>query len=100
MTSLITFRKSKDQFFKHHPQSPLTHEQRKQFKGLNYFPDNLALDLTLEIEPFEKQETITMQTSTGDQQTYTRYGKFIFQVNGEDAELTIFASPHGFFLPF
>ena len=100
MTSLEDFRKSKDQFFKHHPQSPLTHDQRDQFEGLSYFPKNPALNLTLEIEPFEEQEMITMQTSTGDQQTYTRYGKFNFQVDGEGAELIIFASPHGFFLPF
>jgi len=100
MTELEKFRKSKDQFFKQHPQSPLTHDQRQQFTGLSYFPENPELDLTLKIEPFEDQETITMQTSTGDEQTYMRYGKFHFQVEGQDAELTIYASPHGFFLPF
>ena len=100
MSALTQNRQSKDQFFKQHPQSPLTSAQRKQFKGLDYFPENPALDLTVEILPFADQETIIMQTSTGDEQTYTRHGKFHFQVDGEEAELTLYASPHGYFLPF
>ncbi len=100
MTELERFRKSKDQFFKQHPQSPLTHEQRNTFAGLNYFPENPALDLIVEVEVFAPPEMITLQTTTGDEQTYTRYGKFRFQVEGQEAELTLFASHHGFFLPF
>jgi uncharacterized protein (DUF1684 family) len=100
MTEIERFRKSKDQYFMQHPQSPLTREQRKTFTGLNYFPENPALDLLVEVEVFDPPELITMQTTTGDEQTYTRYGKFRFQVDGQDAELTLFASHHGFFLPF
>lgn len=100
MTELERFRKSKDQFFKQHPQSPLTREQRQTFKGLNYFPENPALDLVLPIEKFSNPELITIQTSTGDEQTYTRYGKIQFEVDGQATELTVFASDHGYFLPF
>ena len=41
-----------------------------------------------------------MQTSTGSEQTYVRFGKFKFTVEGQEAELTIYSGPHGFFLPF
>ena len=41
-----------------------------------------------------------MQTSTGGVQTYERFGKFSFVVDGVQAELTIYQSQHGFFLPF
>jgi uncharacterized protein len=41
-----------------------------------------------------------MQTSTGSVQSYTRYGTFKFNVDGQEAELTLFSDPHGFFLPF
>jgi uncharacterized protein (DUF1684 family) len=41
-----------------------------------------------------------MQTSTGGVQEYTRYGRFKFQVDGQDAELTIYHNGHGYFLPF
>jgi len=41
-----------------------------------------------------------MQTTTGDIQRFIRHGKFRFTVDGQPAELTIYASEHGFFLPF
>ena len=41
-----------------------------------------------------------MQTSTGDERTYTHYGQFQLTVDGEPAQLTIYADEHGFFLPF
>ena len=43
---------------------------------------------------------MVMQTSTGGVQEYIRHGKFKFQVDGQEAELTIYQSEHGFFLPF
>jgi hypothetical protein len=41
-----------------------------------------------------------MQTSTGDVQEFVRYGKLRFSVEGAEAELTVFANQHGFFIPF
>lgn len=100
MSELKEFRAEKDEFFRRYPQSPLTPEQRKGFLGLNYFPENDALRLEVQVEPFEDQQTIEMQTSTGGVQEYKRYGRFKFQVEGQDAELTIYQSEHGYFLPF
>jgi uncharacterized protein (DUF1684 family) len=80
--------------------SPLTREQKAEFNGLNYFPEDPNLLFELEIDEFQEKETIQMQTSTGDIQNYKRFGKIRFHVEGEDAELTVFASHHGFFLPF
>ncbi|MBE0699383.1 MAG: DUF1684 domain-containing protein, partial [Anaerolineaceae bacterium] len=45
-------------------------------------------------------EEIEMQTSTGDVQNYLRFGRFKFSVDGQPAELTIYQSEDGFFLPF
>ena len=100
MTELERFRKEKDGFFARDPQSPLTPEQKKSFHGLEYFPENPALRFEAPVEEFPQKEQIVMQTSTGDTQTYVRYGRFKFSVDGQPAELTIYASPHGFFLPF
>jgi uncharacterized protein (DUF1684 family) len=94
------FRTSKDDFFANHPQSPLTPEQRRGFHGLDYFDENPALDLEVEVERFPAQERVDIQTSTGQTQTYTRYGKFKFNVDGQEAELTLYAGDHGYFLPF
>ena len=100
MTELESFRKEKDDFFRGHPQSPLTREQKRDFHGLNYFPENTDLRIEVKTEEFPVKERIEMQTSTGDVQIYFRHSRFKFQVNGQDAELTIYESENGFFLPF
>ncbi len=101
MTELEEIRAEKDRFFKSHPQSPLMPEQKRAFNGLSYFPENPELRLEVTVEAFSKPEVIQMQTSTGDVQEYRRYGRFTFTVDGQEAALTIYASPHGgYFLPF
>lgn len=100
MSELDVFRAEKDEFFGGHPQSPLTREQRKDFHGLNYFPENDSLRLEVKVDEFETKQTFEMQTSTGDVQIYEKFGKFNFDVDGEQVELTIYQSQHGFFLPF
>lgn len=100
MTELEEFRKEKDEFFAHHPQSPLTRDQRKAFNGLNYFPEDESLRLEVQVEEFSQKDPIQMQTTTGDVQEYVRYGRFRFEVDGQPAELTLYQSQHGFFLPF
>ena len=97
---LAAFRADKDRFFGKHPQSPLTPDQKRHFTGLNYFPENPALRLDVTVEKLPQHETIQMQTTTGGTQTYIRYGKFKFTVDGQAAELTLFSNEHGFFLPF
>lgn len=100
MHNLTEQRNMKDQFFALDPHSPLTPEQKENFQNLNYFDEDPNLRLEIAIDPFDEQVQLQMQTSTGDVQTYTRYGRFAFNVNGEQAELTIYASAHGYFLPF
>ena len=100
MSELTEYRAEKDEFYRRHPQSPLTTEQKMGFTGLNYFPENEALRLEVQVEPFADPQPITMQTSTGGVQEYMRYGRFKFQVDGQDAELTIYRNEHGYFLPF
>ena len=100
MNNLEAFRHSKDEFFETHPQSPLSHDQRHHFQGLTYYTENPDLQIRVKVEKYPEQERIEMQTSTGDLQTYNRYGKFKFTVEGQTAELTVYAGPHGYFLPF
>ena len=100
MTTLEAFRAEKDKFFATHPQSPLTVEQKRDFKGLSYFDEKPELRLEAQVDKFPEQQRFEMQTSTGQTQTYTRYGKIKFDLGGQVAELTIYESPHGFFLPF
>lgn len=100
MSNIEKFRSAKDSFFATDRHSPLTREQKKAFKGLNYFPEAPDLRFRVTVERFSEPQEVTIQTSTGDTQTYQRFGKFQFSVNGEEQTLTIFASEHGYFLPF
>ena len=100
MKELEAFRAEKNVFFGSHLESPLTGEQKMNFQGLNYFPENEALRLEVKVDEFPMKETFEMQTSTGDVQVYEKFGKFHFMVDGEKAELTIYQSQYGFFLPF
>jgi uncharacterized protein (DUF1684 family) len=100
MSRLMTVRREKDAFFEFDPHSPLTDEQRSEFAGLRYFPENPDLDLKLEIQEFEEKQIVTMQTTTGDVQEYERFGRVRTSIEGMQVELVIYRSPHGFFLPF
>ena len=100
MTDLQTIRARKDEFFAQDHHSPLTHEQRHDFKGLDYFPENPALNLEVEVDENVEKAEFMMQTSTGDYQPFQRFGKFRFEVEGQTAELTIYVNEHGYFLPF
>jgi uncharacterized protein len=99
-SELELFREAKDHYFKTDPHSPLTREQKRSFSQLAYFPENPALRIQAQVEEFPQKEQIEMQTSTGDVQFYQRYGRFKFEVEGQPAELTIYQSDGGFFLPF
>ncbi len=102
MSQLDQFRAQKDDFFQHDWQSPLEADQRADFHGLKYFPENPALRLTTPIEEYADKETVTMITSTGSAREYLKYGHFSFEVNGERATLQIYRDAEGgdFFLPF
>ncbi len=100
MTELEAFRAEKDRFFAAHPQSPLTPEQKRRFTGLSYFPENPVLRLNVIVDEFSQKTVIQMPTTTGGVQTYTRFGKFKFRMDDQEAELILYAGPHGYFLPF
>jgi uncharacterized protein len=100
MTELTQMRAEKDDFFRTSPHGPLTPEQQRTFKGLEYFPENPLLRMVVGVERFPAPETIRMQTSTGDVQAYERFGRISFAVDRAEAALTIYRNEHGYFLPF
>ncbi len=103
MSEIETFRKAKDQFFKTSPQSPLTAEQKKEFSGLHYFPENPSLRFELLLERYAKLDRVTMQTSTGGVQEYFKVGQIRFKVGAQDAALQVYESvdnPGSYFVPF
>jgi uncharacterized protein (DUF1684 family) len=93
-------RVEKDRFFGSHHYSPI--EEKSNFTGLTYFPPEPALRFELPLQTAEQVEELTMQTSTGDEQTYDRIGTVQFEIEGEAATLAIYRSLHhdDLFIPF
>jgi uncharacterized protein (DUF1684 family) len=100
MSDLKLFRKEKDEFFKTSRQSPLSMEQKRDFTGLRYYPENPSLRLELKLERFAQAEPVVLPTSTGDEQDYFHVGKIRFEVAGQEAILQVYEADYGFFLPF
>ena len=102
MSEITEFRQAKDHFVAHDHNSPLTDEQKRDFDHLNYYDENPDLRLTLDLEQYPSQETVEMQTSTGEVASYARWGKVSFKVDGQPAQLTVYKDADGgdFFLPF
>lgn len=103
MSELSEFRQMKDEFFKNDLQSPLTAEQKKTFKGLNYFAENEALHFELPLEGYADPQRVQMQTNRGDIRDYVKVGQIRFTVNGEEATLQVYEdedNPGSYFVPF
>lgn len=93
-------RRKKDQFFKASAQSPLDDVQKSAFTSLNYFDFNPELVLEVLPERFSDDDTAQVITTQNTIRNYQRYGRFTFVVDGQPVALTIYKTPHGYFLPF
>ena len=81
MDELTLLRNEIDEFMAHHPQSPIGHDKRPDFEGLNYYEPNEKLVLEVEVERFPNDEPIVvMETNTGEQREYQRWGKITFEI--------------------
>lgn len=93
-------RVEKDRFLRSSPYSPI--EDRATFSGLSYYPPDPAFRYELPLQEADQSEELIFQTSTGDEQPYYRIGTVQFEVDGEQAELAVYRSPHHdeLFMPF
>lgn len=92
---LLKFRKQKDWHWKNDVESPLTKEQKKTFKGLNYFPRNPKLHFVLPLNNDTEGvgSEVIIKTTDGDEQVYLKAGSVRFTVEGKEVKATIFEDP-------
>jgi uncharacterized protein (DUF1684 family) len=95
-------RERNDILFKKSPNSPLTHHQKEDFKGLEYFPIDQKYELFFEMKKFDYNSEISIRTTGGNIRRYTRYGYFEFEIDGQTNTLTVFKPIEDdyLFLPF
>src|SRR5919202_2442634 len=83
------WRQERYELFRSHPQSPIPPERRSAFAGLDYFdyrPD-WRLELTVDPAPPERYE---IPSSTGEPDSFERFGTVSFEVDGSEASLELY----------
>ncbi|NPD88003.1 MAG: DUF1684 domain-containing protein [Asgard group archaeon] len=88
--------------FRKSPNSPLTSEQKLDFKGLSNFPIDEKYKITVEMKEFDEQDEIAILSSKGDERKHIRFAFIEFELDGQQNRLIIFKIPqHNYlFLPF
>ena len=92
---LLEFRAKKDKHWREDDESPLTEEQKKKFRGLNYFPPNadLYFELPLLTDIPDLGKEVVIKTTGGDEQIYKRAGKIRFIFEDKEIETIVFEDP-------
>jgi uncharacterized protein len=93
---LADFRASKDEFFRSSPGSPIPHERRHHFPGLNYFAasvDHRIEGLTLQPDP-DPEATADISTSDEKSRTAWSLGHFEFDTPAGHGRLAAYVFGH------
>ena len=80
-------RQQREEFFASDPHSPIPPEQQESFPGLAYFPIDPDFRFERQLHEHDEVETLTVETSTGGQREYLRWGRFDFDLDGEGHSL-------------
>ena len=83
-------RLAKDAAFKSSEDSPITKQDKPDFKGLAYYPIHSNLRFRAELQRYERPEQIRLGTNTGEIRSALRYGYFDFQVEGISCRLSVY----------
>ncbi len=73
-------------------ETPLTPEQHKNFKGLNYFEPDMKYLVTAQLVESKHPETVIMRTSTERAPEYIAYGVARFTLDNKPYELKVYQS--------
>ncbi len=79
----------KDSLFRHSPDSPLLPEARAAFAGLIYFPVDLQFRFVGELHRYGRPRRIQFPSSSGTFVEVERFGRFVFDYQGESRWLEI-----------
>jgi len=96
-------RREKDWFFAGHWQSPMSPEERAEFRGLDYYPPDPDLRFEVELHEHEEKERVRMAYTKGEELDFIRWGEFRFRVGGEECVLQAYksdAEEERLFIPF
>ena len=81
-------RQAKDEFMKSGGDSPFG-EEKKNFKGLNYFPPDLKYRISAKLASIDNKKMIVLPTSDGKEKKYLEYAFAEFELNDTPCKLLI-----------
>ncbi len=101
------WRRERDAFFKTHQRSPLSPKEKRNFRGLKYYPFNPKYLFYGPIERYifhinNPKYYATFLTNKGTNKRYIRYGIFHFKLDGKEYGIEIYKSilSDNLFVPF
>jgi len=104
---VLKWRKERNAFLKDHQRSPLLPQDKKNFKGMKYYPFDPKYFFSGQIERTvlhinNPKYYATFLTNKGTNKRYIRYGKFHFILNGKEYMIEIYKSilSDNLFIPF
>ena len=104
---VLEWRKERDEFFRNHQRSPLTPREKRNFKGLSYYPFDPQYVFLGQIERYilhinNPKYYATFLTNKGINKRYIRYAKFRFNLDGSEYTIEIYKSilSDMLFIPF
>ncbi len=102
---VMAWREMKDEHFRESEKSPLLEKDKKDFKGLPYFPVNPALRLQVTLMKLENPEPMEMLTNEGSLRKAIRYGYFTFVLDNKVQRLYVYkfldsSDDNYLFIPF
>jgi len=104
---VMEWRKERDEFFKSHERSPLTPNEKKNFRGLKYFPFNPHYVFYAGIERYifhinNPRYYATFLTNKGTNKRYIRYGRIHFRLDDKNYSIEVYKSilSDSLFIPF
>jgi uncharacterized protein (DUF1684 family) len=101
--NLGKMRRSKDAFFAQHPQSPIPPQDKRRFKGLEYYPPAPNYRFELQLHEHLEKQPVRMAYTKGNEQDFIRWGEFRFKVGGREEALQAYKSnlrEETLFVPF
>ncbi len=88
VASIEKERADQQTFMREDPNSPFVLE-KKEFKGLSYFPVDARYKVKAKLESIDKKEVMTLTTSDGLTQSYLPYAYAHFSVDGVACQLLL-----------
>jgi hypothetical protein len=87
-------RLTKDEFMRSGSDSPFG-EEKKNFKGLNYFPPDLKYRLSARLVPIKNKKMVVLPTSDNNEEKYLEYAFVEFELNSTPCKLLILEVSEG-----